>query len=54
MKDELDGKIMTRFVGIRAKTCSYLTNDSSEDKETKGRKKYVIKRRLHFENYKNC
>ena len=45
---------MTKFVGLRAKTYSYLNNDDSEDKKEKGRKKCVIKRNLKFENYKNC
>ena len=55
MKDELGGKIMPNFVGLRAKTCSYLIDDSSKDKKkTKGTKKCVIKRKLKFENYKNC
>ena len=38
LKDELIGKIMKKFVGLRAKTYSYLTNDSSENKKTKGTK----------------
>ena len=46
MKDELDGKIMTKFVGLRAKTYSYLIDDGSEDKESKGTKKCVIKRKF--------
>ena len=54
MKDELGGIIMTKFVGLRAKTYSYLTDDGSEDKGAKGTKKRVIKRKLKFENYKNC
>ena len=46
MKDELGGKILTKFVGLRAKTHSYLIDDGSEDKKTKGTKKCVIKRKL--------
>ena len=53
MKDKLGGKIMTNFVGLRAKTYSYLIDDSSEDKKAKDTKS-VIKRKLKFENYKNC
>ena len=54
MKDELGRKIMTKFVGLRAKTYSYLIDDSSEDKKVKGTNKCVIKRKHKFENYKNC
>ena len=45
---------MTKFVGLRAKTYSYLIDDNSEDKKTKDAKKRVIKRKLKFEDYKNC
>ena len=31
MKDELGGKIIKELVGLRAKTCSYLIDDGSED-----------------------
>ena len=52
MKDQLGGKIMTKFVGFRAKTYSYLIDAGSEDKKAKGTKKCVIKRKIKFENYK--
>ena len=54
MKDGLGGNIMTKFVWLRAKSCVYLIDDGSEDKKAKGTTKCVIKRKLKFENYKNC
>ena len=63
MKDELGGKIMTEFVALRLmtefvalrpKTYSYLTDDCEEDKKAKITKKCVIKRRLKFNDYKDC
>ena len=54
MKDEFGGKIMKNFVGLRAKTYSYLIDGSSKDKKAKSPKKCAIKRKLKFENYKNC
>ena len=54
MKNELDGKIMTKFVGLKAKTYSHLLDEGSEDKKVKSTKKYVMKRKLKFKNYKNC
>ena len=35
---------MTKFVGLRDKTYSYLIDDGSEDKIRKGTKKFLIKR----------
>ena len=54
MKDELGEKIMTKFVGLRPKTYSYLMDDGNTDKKAKGIKKCVIKRKLKFQDYKNC
>ena len=54
MKDELGGKIIKQFIELRAKTYSYLTGNNNEDKKAKGTKKCVIKRKLKFEDYKDC
>ena len=53
-KDELRGKIMKEFVGLRAKTYAYLMVDEFEHKKAKGTKKCAIKRRLMLKNYKDC
>ena len=53
IKDELGRKIMTIFVGLRAKTYSYLIDDGSEDKKSKAIRKFIIKRKFIFENYIN-
>ena len=53
-KDELEGKIITEVVAIRPKTYAYLIDDGSEHKKAKGTKKYVIKRKLMFQNFEDC
>ena len=59
-KDEIGGKIMTKFVALRAKTYSFLIDEYKDDdyeknkivnKKAKGTKKYVIKREILFNNY---
>ena len=47
MKDELDKIIMTKCVGLSAKTYSYLI-----DKKEKYPKKFVMERKLKFEDCK--
>ena len=54
MKDELRGQIMKEFVGVRAERYGYLKGSNDEDKKAKSIKKCVIKRKLKFQDYKNC
>ena len=53
MKDDLGGKIITKFVGLRVKTYSYLIDECSEDKKVKSTEKGVMKRKPKCENYNN-
>ena len=54
LKAELGPQIIKKFVGLRAKTYSYLKNDNDEDKKANGTKKFVIKRNLKFRDNKKC
>ena len=54
MKDEFGGKVMTKFIGLKAKSYSHLIDDSSQDKKARITKKCAIKRKFKFEKYKNC
>ena len=44
MKDELGGRIIKEFIGLRPKCYSYLTDDGKVDNKAKGTKRCVIKR----------
>ena len=48
MKDELGGKIVAKFVRLRAKTYTYLIWYKRH------KKKCFIKRKIKLENFKNC
>ena len=59
-KNELGGKIMTKFVALRAKTYSFLIDEYTDEdyeknrivnKKAKGTKKCVVKRKILFNNY---
>ena len=54
MKDELGGQLMKRFVGLAAKTCSYIKKKNEKKTTTKGTKKCVIKRNIKFRGHKKC
>ena len=51
-KDELGGKVLTEFIGIRPKMYSYVGEDSG--KRAKGVKKSVLKKTITHEDHKNC
>ena len=51
-KDELGGKLLTEFVGIRPKMYSYVGEDSG--KRAKGVKKSVLKNTISHDDYKTC
>ena len=44
MKDELEGKIMTKFVALRPKLYAYRKLNGAENKRCKGIKKCVIQK----------
>lgn len=53
-KDELNGKIMTEFVGLRSKMYSVKADGVEKFKKAKGVKKYVIKKSITFDDYVKC
>ena len=53
-KDEVGGKVIDEFAGLRAKLYSYKMLEGEEDKKCKGVKKSVIKKRINHNHYKKC
>ena len=53
-KDEVGGKVIDEFVGLRAKLYSYKMFEGKESKKCKGVKKSVVKKSIAHEDYKKC
>ena len=53
-KDEVAGRYIEEFVGLRAKLYSYRMFEGKESKMCKGVKKSVVKKSITHEDYKNC
>ena len=53
-KDEVGGRCIEEFVGLRAKLYSYKMFEGEENKKCKGVKQGVVKNCLTQKNYKEC
>ena len=53
-KDEVGGRQITHFVGLRPKLYSFKVEDGGLTKKCKGVKKNVVKREISFEDYVQC
>ena len=53
-KDEAGGKVIDKFMGLRAKLYSYKMFEGEESKKGKGMKKLVVKKCIAHEDYKKC
>jgi hypothetical protein len=56
-KDETNGLPIAEFVGLRSKMYAFkyaIDGKMKEKKTAKGIKKYVVKRDIHFQNYKDA
>ena len=51
-KDEMSSKIITEFVGLRAKMYSIKTDDEHVTKKANGIKKSVVEREIKFNDYR--
>ena len=53
-KDEVAGRQITKFVGLRPKLYSFKIEESNTNKKCKGIKKNVVKKGIDFEDYVDC
>lgn len=54
MKDELNGKLLLEFVGLRSKMYANRVEGENVIKKSKGVKKSVVDTEITFEDYKTC
>ena len=54
MKDEVVGKNIKEFVGLRSKLYSFIMEEGKENKRCKGVKKQVVENSITHEDYKTC
>ena len=53
-KEECSGVAIAEYIGLRPKLYSIMRTDEQVIKKAKGVKKYVIKKQINFENYKDA
>ena len=53
-KDEAAGMPIREFIGLRSKMYSYVKDNGKNEKTAKGVRKYVIKKNITHDNYKDC
>ena len=53
-KDEVAGKQITHFVGLRPKLYSFRIEEDREVRKCKGIKKNIVKKKLDFDDYVKC
>ena len=53
-KDEVAGKQITCFVGLRPKLYSFRIEEDKEVRKCKGMKKNVVKKTMDFDDYVDC
>ena len=53
-KDEVEGKQITRFIGLRPKLYTFRVEDGKDKKKCKGVKKSVVEKEIKFDHYYNC
>ena len=53
-KDEVAGKIIKEFVGLRSKLYSFIMEEGKENKKCKGVKRQVVENSITHEDYKTC